>query len=391
MLRFVLHNLGGYLFRALFHRLIYSYFISHRFNIIIHHCHVLVSSNQKCRLPKDKCPHRGCADTKLLLAHVKACPAGPDFPCPSRCKGCNETRKLLAHYRRCKDLRTKQVGLGRRSLLQPDQGSCLVCSLVARYAKGALDRTSNGGTSSQGKSNIAASLLSSSLDGKFNVERGLVNLANQARPTPIERTTSMTLMPPPPPRYGSCPSTSTSSLSNESFACSMRSSLADDAAVMTYPSRASAEVYSWSSDPSSLGKSVDTSVSVSFPILRRSRERREPTDDELIVPGPNIAAATSATSRRQRAGSYDERKTRVKFAPAIIAVSKSCNFDDRDGEGRRVPRPRSKIGNTTRPRSASCSNSEGGNAATSSNSCEFDAIVEEGAVGCEEPMFSMDL
>ncbi len=33
MLRFVLHNLGGYLFRAVFHRLIYSYFISHRFNI----------------------------------------------------------------------------------------------------------------------------------------------------------------------------------------------------------------------------------------------------------------------------------------------------------------------------------------------------------------------
>ena len=309
------------------------------------------------------------------------CPAGPDFPCPSRCKGCNETRKLLAHYRRCKDLRTKQVGLGRRSQLQPDQGSCLVCSLVARYARGMLDRTSNIGTSSQVKSNIVASLLSSSLDGKFNVERDLVNFANQARITPIERTSSMTLMPPPPPRYGSCPLASTSSLSNESFGCSMRSSLAADAAVMTNPSRASAEVYSWSSDPSSLG----------FPILSRPREIIEPTDDELIVPGPNITAATPATSRRERAGSYDERKNRVKFSPSISAISESCNFDDRGGEDRRVPRPRSRLGNSTRPRSASCSNSEGGNAATSSTSCEFDAIVEEGAVGCEEPMFSMDL
>ncbi len=377
--------------------LLVKYFISHRFNITLHHCRDLVSLNQNCRLPKDRCPHRGCAETKLLLAHVKACPAGPDFPCPTRCKGCNETRKLLAHYRRCKDMRTKQVGLGRRSLPQPDQGSCLVCSLVARYAKGMLDRTSNSGASSQGKSNIVASLLSSSFDGKFNIERGLANFANQARITLIERTPSMTLMPPPPPpRFGSCPSAYTSSLPNKSFECSsvpsppMHSSVAADAAVMTYPSRASAEVHSRSSDPSLPGKSVDTSIRVSFPTLRRSRERIEPTDDGLIVPGL-IADATSATSRRQRAGSYDERQTRVKFAPAIIAESELCNFDYQGGEDGRVSRPRISIGKIMRPRSASCSVSEGGHTAASSTSREFDAIVEEGAADCKEPIFSMDL
>jgi len=168
---------------------------------------------QNCRLANDSCPHRGCSQTKRLLIHVKSCPAGPNFPCPTQCQGCKETRKLLAHYRRCKDMRMKQVGLGRRSGLQPDQ-SCLVCSLMARYAKSMLDRSSK--NSAQGKNTAAslsllssaASLLSSSSDGKFNVERGLANFNHQARvSSPVERpnlgpkrTSSMILMPPTPPR-----------------------------------------------------------------------------------------------------------------------------------------------------------------------------------------------
>ncbi|KAL3822936.1 hypothetical protein ACHAXA_011651 [Cyclostephanos tholiformis] len=354
---------------------------------------------QTCRLPKDKCVNRGCSETRQLLIHVKACPAGsPDFSCPTHCRGCNETRKLLAHYRKCKDIRTKQVGLGRRSLLQSDQGSCLVCSLVARYAKGMMDRTSNsgggGGGAIQGKNKAVASLISSSFDAKFNVGKGLADSsADRARKTPFERTPSMTLMPPPPPRYGSCPSASTTSsfLSNESFECShvsssrpMHSNISTGAAVTTRPFRASDEdCRTRSSDPSLLSKSVDSSISASFPILRRSEERVESADDELIVPGPNITDDASSTpSRRRRSESYDERQTRVVSAPGIIDGSES-HLDEREREeGRRVS-------NNARPRSSSF-NSDPTKTAISATSHRFDAIVEEGTLNCEEPMFSID-
>ncbi|KAL3800883.1 hypothetical protein ACHAW5_002034 [Stephanodiscus triporus] len=124
----------------------------------------------------------------------------------------------------------------------------------------------------------------------------------------------------------------------------------------------------------------------------------EPTEDDLIVPGGGRdvpAAAISATaSPRQRARSYDERQTRVKFAPVVIAECDPRRFDERGDEGGgggRVMRPRSNIGNNARPRSSSCSNSDVGNAAISSTSRGFEAIVEEGVVDCEDPMFSMDL
>ena len=47
------------------------------------------------------------------------------------------------------------------------------------------------------------------------------------------------------------------------------------------------------------------------------------------------------------------------------------------------------IGNSARPRSASC-HSDATKTAMSATSHGFDAIVEEGAVNCEEPMFYID-
>ena len=168
-------------------------------------------SNQNCRLPH--CPHRGCSDTKPLILHLKICIAGPNFPCPTNYRGCNEARKLLAHYRKCKDVRTRQHqafsstgggGLVGRQLLRPtDQGSCLVCSLMARYAKNMMERTaaaihSNNNNSPQPKNDN--SMITSSSHGQVNNtdENGLANFATH--PQHPKRTPSMTLMPPPPPR-----------------------------------------------------------------------------------------------------------------------------------------------------------------------------------------------
>ena len=199
----------------------------------------------------------------------------------------------------------------------------MVCSLVARYAKGMLERTtSSGGNITQGKT----SLFSSSLEGKFNIERGLSSFGNHLAPRifpGFERTPSMMLMPPPPPppRYGSCPSEPS------------------QFAVTTHPSSTQPRALSDSSFL--LDKRVDASdvVRATFPILKRPSERIELTsDNELMLPGSDIPL-----SRRLRAGSYDERQTtRVKFAPGIVD-----NSEMRTGEDDwRV-----------RPRSASCSNS----------------------------------
>jgi hypothetical protein len=354
--------------------------------------------------------HRGCHDTRLLLVHVKACPAGcsPDFPCPTHTRGCNETRKLLAHYRKCRDIRNRQqVGLlGRRSQQQqpqPDHGSCLICSLVARRARGMMDRTTNtvGGGVIRGKD---ASVPSSYHDARFGVEGGSADPYSHAydrapapRVTPsFERTPSMTLMPPPPPRYGSCPSASTTSrlLSNESFESShflpprsMQSNIPPHAAVAMHPANASDENGGTrSSVDASPSGSVDSSIRTTFSILRRHPEERlEPADDEMIVPGPNVAGdATAAPSRRRRSESYDERQTRVKFAPVIVDGCESRALDERGGGDYGI-----NIGNSARPRSASC-HSDATKTAMSATSHGFDAIVEEGAVNCEEPMFSID-
>jgi hypothetical protein len=80
------------------------------------------------------CPHTQCPETRVLLQHVQTCPSAsnPSAPCPTAYKGCNESRKLLAHYQKCKELRTQQTLMGKHC---PPKGSCLVCSLMARYAK----------------------------------------------------------------------------------------------------------------------------------------------------------------------------------------------------------------------------------------------------------------
>ena len=286
----------------------------------------------------------------------------------------------------------KQVGLGRRSGLQPDQ-SCLVCSLMARYAKSKMECST--------KNNVA-SLLSSSADGKFNVERSLANLSDQAPMSPTvkqypRRTPSMTLMPPPPPRSRAIPISSPSlsagidrNGSDESFGSPpnsyqlMHSKIAAVAAI-TDP-RTSTD-RSRLSDPSLLGKSVDSSVSVPFPILKHPSRDNVVSGEDLVVPGHSN---TTASIRRQRAESYDERKSpsRVKFAPNLIA-SKQYYLHDEPGI-QSEPMPHDEHEHNARPRSASCSvmgRNDSSASLASNNGCE--TIAEE-SVENEEPVFDME-
>lgn len=285
--------------------------------------------HKNCRL--SNCPHRGCTDTKPLLLHVKICTAGPNFPCPTNYKGCNEARKLMAHYCKCKDVRSRQqqaIGLvGRQLLRAADQGSCLVCSLMARYARSMMERTAaishdnNNNLCSQlkiGPSTATATttaatttttITSSIMDGKvITDENGLVNFATH-HPFHPKRTPSMTLMPPPPPRR-----LSHLLLPNGSKIMNDR----NDSGVtipMIWPS---------SSLVSSLGSIVED-------------------DGLLVVPCPS--------NLRQRAVSYDERQS-VEFDGVLPPTTSTATIpSSSSSRGHKY-----NFANNSRPRSASCSN-----------------------------------
>ncbi len=309
---------------------------------------------KNCRLPN--CPHRGCTDTKPLLLHVKICIAGPNFPCPTNYKGCNEARKLMAHYRKCKDVRSRQqqaTGLVGRQLLRPaDQGSCLVCSLMARYAKSMMERTAaishdnNNNLNSLlkiGPSTAAATTTTSStttitssiMDRKvITDENGLVNFATH-HPFHPKRTPSMTLMPPPPPRR-----LSHILLPNGSKIMNDRNN-SGVTIPMLWPS---------SSLVSSFGSIVED-------------------DGLLVVPCPSTT--NNNNNLRQRAVSCDERQS-VELdgvLPPTTSTSRSgrCHTDVRGNEEYDATVPSSSSSsssrghkynfvNNSRPRSASCSN-----------------------------------
>lgn len=334
--------------------------------IFVHHL-MLHHFFQNCRQPQGACSHRGCDDTKLLLVHVKTCPAGPNFPCPSSTKGCNETRKLLAHYRRCKDLRLKQVGLGRRTNgMQPDQ-SCLVCSLMARYAKNMADRHRSSGRVNNAASLLADALsssLGSSTGAKFNVEKDFANTSsfptqearNGVRKPSFERTLSAQLMPPPPPRHASVssnPGICEHLDSPPAPSMLMHSNIVKVAAITDPESK---EILV---DANMLGKSVDSSV-IPFPILRNSSKEGS-FADELVVP---------AHQRRVRAESYDERK--VKFAATIT----SRHYYPAPQEEHFMAPDSLSSKNTGRPRSVSCGNMDQ-NALTPVNNVDTIAEGEE--------------
>ncbi|KAL3791308.1 hypothetical protein HJC23_006037 [Cyclotella cryptica] len=101
----------------------------------------MILHSQSCHLKS--CPHPHCSETKSILSHVQVCPAWSNHscPCPTSVKGCNETRKLLAHYEKCKELRSRLRQSSAQGKHYPQQSTCLVCSLMARYAKNVTDKS----------------------------------------------------------------------------------------------------------------------------------------------------------------------------------------------------------------------------------------------------------
>lgn len=174
-----------------------------------------------CCLPPTgprRCIHQGCAETKLILLHVKSCAAGSDFYCPQNYHGCQQVRKLLAHYRRCRDLRRQHATQFRvnngASSSQPH--ACLVCSLVVRHARCVLEggkapvpsiTQESRSVSDTGRVVSSRLLLGSTISSSSKLKplsSAPVELISKQikkiEPLQLSRTDSTNLMPPPPPR-----------------------------------------------------------------------------------------------------------------------------------------------------------------------------------------------
>ena len=83
-------------------------FMIHRFSST-QISYFFVLNTQSCRLGPDRCPQRGCSDTKRLLLHIKTCSVAPGGGYGCTVKGCDSARKLLNHYKRCRDVRARQA------------------------------------------------------------------------------------------------------------------------------------------------------------------------------------------------------------------------------------------------------------------------------------------
>jgi hypothetical protein len=162
---------------------------------------------QNCRLGVNRCSHQGCAEAKLMYLHMKTCSAGPGVSCPTQHKGCDDARKLLAHYRRCREIRARQTGqTGQPAKVQ--QHVCLVCTLVARQAKGMLDRTiSPRKPSSKHVISAAPQLMRPRSNspirssGSGKPASTSFTLKRDVAPVPLSGSSTTPMqMPPPPPR-----------------------------------------------------------------------------------------------------------------------------------------------------------------------------------------------
>jgi len=304
---------------------------------------------QGCRLDPAQCPHVGCRETKLLLLHVKQCPAGPEFDCPEGVQGCQQARKLLAHYRRCSTIRARQAGPGRRIVKQQTQHFCLVCSLVARHARTVLE----GGK---------APSLCVSVDAKKLPEISQThNAVGSVKPMPVlPRSTSVEMMPPPPPRPPQTLSASTSNYHKMESRISSEPATPDQHQQTPWPSQstqavplpvqdqqpsvygsppttpqlmrrgieavavaaAPASLAGGTTDPSMLGKSVDSS-------------RGSFMHNASLFKGTNVADSVESPSkkqcqlhtnwnlRRRRAESYDERRSIRQYSQVVPSNSLS--------------------------------------------------------------------
>lgn len=153
---------------------------------------------KNCKLGVQRCPHPGCAEAKLIFLHLKTsnCDASNVGPCPTHHKGCTDARKLLNHYRRCREIRSRQVA----NRCKEPQHICLVCSLVARYAKGSIDRNRSISPNIGRTSHLIPS-LNLSTDEKNGVTNQLRHRSRSTSPHRGDMGESPLKMPPPPPKF----------------------------------------------------------------------------------------------------------------------------------------------------------------------------------------------
>ena len=246
-----------------------------------------------------RCSQPGCAEAKLIYLHLKTCKAESTSSCPTNHKGCADARKLLAHYRKCRDIRSRQASNGKSQ-----QHTCLVCSLVARNAKGSFDRSRS--TSPKAKARNTMHLIPSlKLSSDQHVRIRSHSVGNDLKfssslPSPRK-------MPPPPPRF--------SSASQEEKVNSTREFAPEDNAFQT----------------TAMYRALNATPSDGFAI---------PAEKKLIGDRLN----SSGSYFRPRAESLDIRQTRSE--DQIFPGSSSVNNELKDGEEFPVPTPRR--------RSASC-------------------------------------
>lgn len=163
-----------------------------------------------------RCIHRGCSEAKLILLHLKTCPAvGPRMECPKRYHGCHQTRKLLAHYDRCCEIRAEQKLVGgpitheQQQKQQQQQHVCLVCSLMARHARNVLLKAPLPTTEKKNKKIISSLKLNH--NGISQRAFRNTNIIKRGHKTDSSQNT---MMPPPPSRCAvSIPSNSTTTAS----------------------------------------------------------------------------------------------------------------------------------------------------------------------------------
>jgi hypothetical protein len=195
-------------------RSVFSYFMVPFSTILIIN---FVSCQQNCRLGVNRCSHPGCPDAKLIHLHLKTCTAAAGSECPSGRKGCVDSRKLLAHSRRCRDIRARQTA----GQLRAQQHVCLVCSLVARYAKGGCDLDRSVSPRSRSGSKHPAPSASLNVGGNIRMQtqpklcaairrrsttppRGNDSYAVDSSVTDLlggDMESTPKKMPPPPPRF----------------------------------------------------------------------------------------------------------------------------------------------------------------------------------------------
>lgn len=193
---------------------------------------------------------------------------------------------MLAHYRKCRDIRARQAGGSRRS--QPHV--CLVCSLVARQARNVLEGSRTPSVarkvaSGSRKPSAAYSLKQAPQDSKVVVPR-------------LDPTVLKPDMPPPPPRVpnASAPiripkenDISSDVSMNQCESPPSASQLMRPGLAALAAAAAPLSMTGKSTDPSLLGKSLDSSSKISF----------------LIHASGSVVSTSTSYSRRPRSESLD--------------------------------------------------------------------------------------